>query len=396
MRNEETTRRRFLAGTVAGIVGSQVEWNRNGLRQPNHLVIAGGSGAATVRYEFAVNGAVEPASGSGDAPIADRYVSFNDEDDISDGVVKGAVGGGADAYAFSGTITRFTVDGDATVFVNGKEMSPDTVGRGETSFAPKVTFECYSVEVSADSYDQVAIRTDDGTTFQFTSGYAGPVRFGYGGDGRVDESLDTDDFRGPIRAVTVRRGESTQTATRDDSVHCTWGADDISFARSTVETPGLADGSVTFADGTKKHYEYGVKPGSIGSPGRVVEAIESADPPATVYNPAPADGSGEDPATKIDCTKLVVGPEEFVAPKWDENIEEATLTGAKVTFVDGSTQTFGSEPVISRTPYKGEFIPPVTFKGTGEHAGKVIDSATVYGVNPVFYLELTNADAGRC
>jgi hypothetical protein len=97
---------------------------------PNHLVIFGGSPGTVVRYEFAVSGRVAKSGDADGAPIADRYVTVNGEDVLSGNRVRGAVAGGGDAYRYSGDLTAFEIDGDATVYLNGRRVNPNELGGG--------------------------------------------------------------------------------------------------------------------------------------------------------------------------------------------------------------------------------------------------------------------------
>ncbi|WP_423744190.1 hypothetical protein V5735_14650 (plasmid) [Haladaptatus sp. SPP-AMP-3] len=92
---------------------------------PNHLVIFGGAPGNVVRYRFTVSGRLQKRGRSDGAPIADRYVTIDREDELSGKRARGAVAGGGDAYRFSGDITAFEIDGDATVYLNGRRVNPD-------------------------------------------------------------------------------------------------------------------------------------------------------------------------------------------------------------------------------------------------------------------------------
>ncbi|WP_231185256.1 hypothetical protein [Haladaptatus sp. DYF46] len=97
---------------------------------PNHLVIFGGSPGTVIRYEFAVSGQLAKSGDADGAPIADRYVTVDSEDELSGNRARGAVAGGGDAYRFSGDLTAFEIDGGATVYLNGRRVNPDELGGG--------------------------------------------------------------------------------------------------------------------------------------------------------------------------------------------------------------------------------------------------------------------------
>lgn len=110
----------------------------------NTLVIIGGSPESKVNYEFTYEGSVERSGKSHGAPIADRHVTIDpDVDEITDSRVNGRLGGGGDAYLVAGEVTGFELDGDAEVYLNGKQVDPATFGDvpdEETSTAtPTVT-----------------------------------------------------------------------------------------------------------------------------------------------------------------------------------------------------------------------------------------------------------------
>ncbi|WP_458205902.1 hypothetical protein [Haladaptatus sp. NG-SE-30] len=90
----------------------------------NHIVIFGGSPQNVVHYQFAVSRKVRKSGENGGAPIASRHVTIDDEDSISGKRVRGAIAGGGDAYRFSGELSQFRIDGDATVYLNGQKRDP--------------------------------------------------------------------------------------------------------------------------------------------------------------------------------------------------------------------------------------------------------------------------------
>lgn len=88
---------------------------------PNHLVLVGGSASNVISYEVTVSGRLETDSSAGDAPIADRHVAVNPEDSVDGSTATGTLGGGGDAYRFSGDLVDVTADGSVRVYVNGTE-----------------------------------------------------------------------------------------------------------------------------------------------------------------------------------------------------------------------------------------------------------------------------------
>ena len=100
-------------------------WNleTGGETLPNHVVVFGGGGGTEIDYEFTVSGRIDKNGNSGDAPIADQYVTVDHEDTISGSTVRGTVAGGGDAYRFSGELTNLELSGDARVYVNGERRA---------------------------------------------------------------------------------------------------------------------------------------------------------------------------------------------------------------------------------------------------------------------------------
>ncbi|NHN47780.1 hypothetical protein G9464_09245 [Halostella sp. JP-L12] len=100
-----------LAATGIGVGGLRALAGRSRAADdlPNELTIRGGD--ETVAYRFAVDGDVEKG------PDADG------DDEIEDGVVRGAVESGErDSYRFAGKVTEFVLRGSATVLVNGERI----------------------------------------------------------------------------------------------------------------------------------------------------------------------------------------------------------------------------------------------------------------------------------
>jgi hypothetical protein len=73
-----------------------------------------GQDTSRTNYEFTVSGDITDDSNTG---------TFDDADEIEGSSVVGFVNGGVDGYRFSGKITEAVVDGDATVLVDGEEVS---------------------------------------------------------------------------------------------------------------------------------------------------------------------------------------------------------------------------------------------------------------------------------
>ncbi|WP_227354029.1 hypothetical protein [Haladaptatus salinisoli] len=110
---------------------------------PNVLSISSSDASTETTYEFGVSGEVEKST--------DRGASKDDEDSVG-GTVTGAVAGGTDSYRFSGTLATFSLDGKATVFLNGERIAPGNRGLPETivvdGSADPTDSSTYSFDVS--------------------------------------------------------------------------------------------------------------------------------------------------------------------------------------------------------------------------------------------------------
>ncbi|MFC7157959.1 hypothetical protein ACFQPA_21305 [Halomarina halobia] len=84
----------------------------------NTIEVIGSDDEAVASYSFTVDGAIAPAPDG----------TVDSEDNISGGSAEGAVSGGVDRYRFSGSVTSLDVDGEASVRVNGSEVTPDQFG----------------------------------------------------------------------------------------------------------------------------------------------------------------------------------------------------------------------------------------------------------------------------
>jgi len=89
----------------------------DGLPENTISVVSASEMAAS--YRFTVDGSVVANPDKG---------SLEDADNISDKSAEGAVAGGTDSYRFSGSITDFDLQGDAAVYVNGTQVSPELLG----------------------------------------------------------------------------------------------------------------------------------------------------------------------------------------------------------------------------------------------------------------------------
>ncbi|MFC7156532.1 right-handed parallel beta-helix repeat-containing protein [Halomarina halobia] len=82
---------------------------------PSRTLAVVGTGDAAATYRFTVSGGVAPDPDVG---------SIDAGDNISGGSAEGAVLGGTDGYLFSGSVTDFQLDGQAAVYVDGRQVDP--------------------------------------------------------------------------------------------------------------------------------------------------------------------------------------------------------------------------------------------------------------------------------
>ena len=89
----------------------------------HHVVVYGGSADDIISYEVSVSGELAKSGSGGDAPIDDQHVTIDDDDIIEGSTATGTLGGGGDAYRFSGEVTNVEADADANVYVDGERRT---------------------------------------------------------------------------------------------------------------------------------------------------------------------------------------------------------------------------------------------------------------------------------
>jgi len=90
---------------------------------PNTLSISG-DGSESLSYSFSVTETIEKSTA--------RNGSISDEDTINNGEVEGIVAGGTDSYDYAGRISSFSIDGSATIYRNGEQVSASSLGGDST------------------------------------------------------------------------------------------------------------------------------------------------------------------------------------------------------------------------------------------------------------------------
>ncbi|MDF9745979.1 hypothetical protein [Natrinema salsiterrestre] len=100
---------------------------------PNVVVIDGEGTSDTASYEFVVSDTVEPSN--------DENATIDEAATVDGTHASGVVADYLDAWRFNSEIEQFSIDGDATVRVNGVEVDPDRfddVGEKEEAQLPNV------------------------------------------------------------------------------------------------------------------------------------------------------------------------------------------------------------------------------------------------------------------
>lgn len=160
---------------------------------PN-VILFDGDDSDVTRYEFEVDGDVEPSNYEG--------ATIDDEAEIEDSLASGVVADWKDAFRFSGDLEELTVDGPATVLVNDEAIDPadygddlphvlEVEGQGSpTSF--EITVEG-TIELAGDDDPEDEATTVSGSTGQST----------------VTDGTQTFRFSGALTDVTLIDGEAT-------------------------------------------------------------------------------------------------------------------------------------------------------------------------------------------
>ena len=138
-------------GSSGGSVPDQEDSESKYPSMENTLSISGKNSDGAAKYEVTVSGELAPSTAMGG--------SVNDEDNIDGKTVVGEVFGGVDSYGFDGEISKFQLDGNADVYVNGNQISPDVLGLNNSLriSGTSSTRTDYAFEVDGDLAFDVAI-----------------------------------------------------------------------------------------------------------------------------------------------------------------------------------------------------------------------------------------------
>jgi len=158
-----------------------------------NVILFDGDSSGVTRYEFDVSGDVEPST--------DEGATIDDETEAGDGVAHGVVADWKDAFRFSGDLEQLTVDGPATVLLNGEEIDPaeygeelphvlEVDGRGTpTNF--EITVDG-TIELDSDDDPEEEATTISGSTVQSS----------------VTNSRQVFHFSGAVTDITFTEGEA--------------------------------------------------------------------------------------------------------------------------------------------------------------------------------------------
>lgn len=159
---------------------------------PNNITIQGSGYTNPVEYTFSVSEVLEKGPEADDA-------------DTVEGTTASGVCGGTDDYYFGGEITAFDMTGDGTVYVNGEQVDPSTLGSDSGGSSDGGD----STDDGGDSTDSTSLPNTiviDGTRTKNVSEYT----FSVSGEVERDESLSMVEDGGlPWDTMKDRTGDST-------------------------------------------------------------------------------------------------------------------------------------------------------------------------------------------
>ena len=233
---------------------------------PNVVVIDGAGTSDATSYEFVVSDAVEPST--------DEGATIDAAADVDGTRASGAVADHRDAWRFEGEIERLSVDGSATVRVNGIEVDPDQFDDVLGNFllvdgsAADVTRYEFTVdgEVERSNYRGASIDDDDSVEDGRVHGVVANWRdaFRFSGDvteltvdgpGSVsinDEQVDPADYGVDLPHTLTVEGQGTPTSFEisvDGTIELEGAdapeADATTISGSTVQS-SVTDGSQSF------------------------------------------------------------------------------------------------------------------------------------------------------
>ncbi len=91
---------------------------------PNVISISSNNASTPASYKFSVTEKIRKSTARG--------ASKDSDDTLKHGTATGSIAGGTDSYEFSGALTTFSLDGKATVYLNGKQVTAGKLGMPKT------------------------------------------------------------------------------------------------------------------------------------------------------------------------------------------------------------------------------------------------------------------------
>lgn len=174
---------------------------------PHALAIEGTDAQIVTEYRLEVSDSIKQNTNNG--------ATIDPEDSVSGGVAKGTVAGGIDSFDFAGEIVAFSLDGAATVTLDGSEIDPaeypDSTDADPTTHVLSIDGAAASEVVE---YTLVASEPLEQTTANGASIDANDEVIGTTAKGTVAGGTDSFAFTGDVQALEV---DGAATVTLDGS-----------------------------------------------------------------------------------------------------------------------------------------------------------------------------------
>lgn len=223
---------------------------------PHGITISGGSRSSPVDYSFRVTEQLEKTEANG--------ASIDDDDVLRSGsIASGDVRGGADSYAFSGEITGFSLDGSASVSVDGQDVTGSDLGNADLALphtlcisgggaSSPATYE-FAVSDAIRKTTDCSASMDDSDVIDSNGSVAGSV---VGGTDSYRFAGDVTAFALDGSATVVLDGQEVDPSTLGSGDGSSGGSGGGSGGGSTDLTNYVViDGSV---HGVRAHYSFEV------------------------------------------------------------------------------------------------------------------------------------------
>jgi len=224
-----------------------------------HSLVIDGSPSpdAFNEYSFSVSDSVEKSANLG---------SIQDSDTISGRSVSGKVLGGRDGYRFTGDVTEFEIDGDATVSIDGEVVEPAELGN--TTYPNAITFDGSPAPRQLATYETtVSGKLTKSSVLGSINSY--DTIEGSSASGRVVGGKDGYRFTGEVTELVVD-GAMTISLTRDGDA-----TGDTLSNTLVVDGTGSPDRVVTYSISVAGSAEKSSSLGSINARDRIENGVIS-------------------------------------------------------------------------------------------------------------------------